>query len=241
MEKSERRGTERGEEFRDWRRGDDMARLKGFAYSVAADGLHDPSFPLRIVAELLEPAIHENAAAGRLDFTGGGFPHHAGAAARITKRFDQGFGAGATPRLKSQGPRDAIDECLRKIEPLDSLGRPIGRNLIAIHAPDLFGIGLEEDRKKPFAEFITHPLMEGLGIADWKRAGMGIGGNAGDALLEPEIAQGLKSLQRIGIEFSRVINARQPRPVEKIVRKDFIPKIHHFPRFREKAVATDIE
>jgi hypothetical protein len=36
--------------------------------------------------------------------------------------------------------------------------------------------------------------MEGLGIADGKRAGTGIGGKAGDALLEPEIAQGLESL-----------------------------------------------
>src|SRR5580704_7898119 len=194
MEQSERRGTERGKEFRDRRRGDDMARLKGFACSVAADGLNSPGSPLTIETELLEPAIHGNAAVGRLDFTGGGFPHHAGAPARITKRFDQGFGAGATPRLKSQGARDAIDECLRKIEPLDSLGRPIGRNLIAIHAPDLFGIGLEEDRKKPFAEFIAHPLMEGLGVADWKRAGKGIGGNAGDALPKAEIAQGLESL-----------------------------------------------
>lgn len=64
--------------------------------------------------------------------------------------------------------------------------------------------------------------MEGLGIADGKRAGMGIGGKAGDALPKAEIAQGLESLQRIGVELTRVINARQPRPVEKIVRKDFI-------------------
>ena len=83
--------------------------------------------------------------------------------------------------------------------------------------------------------------MEGLGITDRKRAGMGVGGKAGDALHEPQIAQGLESLERIGIELPRVINARQPRPVEKIVRKDFIPERHHFPRFREKAVASDIE
>src|ERR1700730_6682161 len=114
MEEGERRGTERGKELRDRRRGDDMARLKGFACSVAANGLHGPSFPLRIVAELLELAIHENAAAGRLDFIGGGFPHHAKPPARSTKRIDQGFRDSATPRPKSQGACHAINECFRK-------------------------------------------------------------------------------------------------------------------------------
>ncbi len=217
MEQSERRGTERGKEFRDRRRGDDMARRWSPPSKSAARDRGAAS-------RTCDPSRHGRRTLG---FFARWLPTSCRAPARITKRFDQGFGAGATPRLKSQGALHTINKRLRKIEPLDSLGRPIGRNLIAIHAPDLFGIGLEEDRKKPFAEFIAHPLMEGLGIADWKRAGMGIGGKAGDALLEPEIAQGLESLQRISLELSRVINARQPRPVEKIVRKDFIPERHH--------------
>jgi len=97
-----------------------MARLKGFACSVAAGGLHGPNSPLTIETELLEPAVHGNAAAGRLDFTGGGFPHHAGAPARITKRFDQGFGAGAPRGLN---PKERVAPSMSAFERLSPLIR----------------------------------------------------------------------------------------------------------------------
>jgi hypothetical protein len=60
-------------------------------------------------------------------------------------------------------------------------------------------------------------------------------------LREAQIAQGLESLQRIGVELSRVINARQPRAHEKIVGKDLVPECHHLARLREEAVASDVE
>ncbi len=69
-----------------------------------------------------------------------------------------------------------------------------------------------------------------MGLRTGNHTGMGIGGKAGEALLEPQIAQGLESLQRIGVELARVINARQPRPVEKIVRKDLVPERDHLAR-----------
>jgi hypothetical protein len=49
-------------------------------------------------------------------------------------------------------------------------------------------------------------------------------------LHKAEIAQGLESLQRIGVELSRLIDARQPRPVDKIVRKNRVPERYHLAR-----------
>ena len=103
MEKSERRRTELCNEFLDRRRGDDMAGLETFAGSIAADGIHRPNLPMRIEMQFLEFAVHDNAAAGLLNFSRGGFPHHAGAPARIAEGFDQGFGAGAALRRQFQG------------------------------------------------------------------------------------------------------------------------------------------
>lgn len=79
-----------------------MASLEGFACSAAANRVRPPNLPLGIEAQLLEFAVHDDAAAVLLNFARGSFPHHAGAAARITKRFDQGLGGippcGLTPK-----------------------------------------------------------------------------------------------------------------------------------------------
>ena len=45
-------------------------------------------------------------------------------------------------------------------ESLDALHRPVGGDLAATHAPDLFGVGLEEDAEKPFTKLIDYPLLE---------------------------------------------------------------------------------
>ncbi len=87
-----------------------MASLEGFA--AAADRVHPPNLPLGIEAQLLEFAVHDDAAAVLLNFARGSFPHHAGVAARITKRFDQGLGGippcGLTPKERRKPSLSAL-------------------------------------------------------------------------------------------------------------------------------------
>ena len=52
----------------------------------------------------------------------------------------------------------------------NALRRPVGRNLLAAHAPDFFGIALEECGEEPLAKLITYPLFEIAGISHWKEA-----------------------------------------------------------------------
>ena len=49
---------------------------------------------------------------------------------------------------------------LPKRKTLDSLRRPVGRDLLAGHAPDFLGVALEESVEEAFAELIAHPIFE---------------------------------------------------------------------------------
>ena len=48
----------------------------------------------------------------------------------------------------------------RQIQILDALRGPVGADIAALHAPHLFGIGLEEDLEQPPAEPVAHPFLE---------------------------------------------------------------------------------
>ena len=61
------------------------------------------------------------------------------------------------------------------------------------------------------------------------------------ALQEPEIAQRLEGLQRIGIELAAVEDARQPRPLDEVVGQDLVPEVDDLLRLREEPMAADIE
>src|SRR3546814_9762521 len=56
---------------------------------------------------------------------------------------------------------------------LDALRRPVRRHLVAGHAPDLFRIGLEEDREQLVAEGVDGPVLEGTDVAPGKQPGLG--------------------------------------------------------------------
>src|SRR5205085_322743 len=57
-----------------------------------------------------------------------------------------------------------VGHCAPKVEALDALRCPIGRNLVARHSPDFLRVRLEENREQPFAELIRYPFVEGFGV-----------------------------------------------------------------------------
>ena len=189
-----------------------MASRITLAFSV---GSHDPDAPELvdlIISEFDQFATHQNSAAALPDPGCGGFPHHAGTLARILERPDQrlhdivadrnGFWL-APERMFQRG-----HDCDAKIQSLDTLRRPVGGDFVAGHAPHFLGVGLEENLKQALAELIANPVVEAAGRRDRECLGIGIGQHAGDAGEYPEIAQRLERAQRIGIEFSAVIDPR---------------------------------
>ena len=59
--------------------------------------------------------------------------------------------------LPAERAAQPIDDGGAEAQALDALGGPIGRDVVAAHAPHLFGVGLEEDRKEPLTELLrTH-------------------------------------------------------------------------------------
>src|SRR6202041_2766096 len=116
------------------------------------------------------------------------------------------------PLVQAERTAQTIENGGAEAQALDALRRPIGGNLVATHAPDLFRIGLEEDREQPLAELVADPLVKRLGIFDRKSLRICKGCDAEKALQQAEIAQRLEGLERIGIEFPPVEDARESRP-----------------------------
>ena len=102
---------------------------------------------------------HLKPAAQRLHLFRAGFPHHARPAPRITKRIDQrldDFAAIAVVPLWNKGVLD----CAAQRESFDTLRCPVGGDFFAAHAPDFFGVALEERFEEPPAELIAYPIFE---------------------------------------------------------------------------------
>ena len=191
----------------------------------------------------LERGAHVQGSAHRADLGGRGFPHHSGSAARIAEALDEGLGGGAVLLLAElQRAPHAVHHRAQQAQALDALRRPIGGDVIAAHAPHLLGVGLEEDGEEPLAELVAHPLMERLRRRDRPHAGPAVGGDAGDAFEDAEVAQRLEGLQRIGVELALVIDARQARAIDEIVGQDLVPEVDDLSsRLREEPVAADVE
>ena len=62
------------------------------------------------------------------------------------------------------------------------------------------------------------------------------------ALLKtPRFVSASKALKRIGIVFAAIEDARQPRPLDEVVRQNFVPEVDDFLRLGEEAMAADVE
>ena len=83
-------------------------------------------------------------------------PHHPGAVLRVLELLDQG---GDLLLVALRAGWRSIDG-LAERQVLDALRGPVGRDLVGRHAPDLLGVGLEEDAVEAPAEARRRPALE---------------------------------------------------------------------------------
>src|SRR5262245_58424078 len=100
---------------------------------------------------------HQDFSVLRLHPGGSRLPHHSRALARVFEALDQRLDDLA-PRVRRAAPADraaqAVADGAPQVQSLDALRGPVGRYLIATHAPHLLGVGLEEDREETIAELV---------------------------------------------------------------------------------------
>ena len=77
-----------------------------------------------------------------------------GSAPRVEELFGQGLGS------RSPRSEDRFSQGHLQGKALDSLPRPIGREVLAGYGPDLPGVDVEEDPVQPAAEAIDDPALE---------------------------------------------------------------------------------
>ena len=220
------------------RRGDHMIGGQALPLSRRVDGVNLPATgradePGRSAAHPdLAPLLHRPPR--------GGLPHHARSLPRITERADECLDL-LRPILRLPLGHDGVPDRACQRQPLDPLRRPIGRDLLAAHAPHLLGVGLEKDAEQPAAELVRDPVLERPRIADREDPGPAVAGDAPHGLHEPQVLQGLGRPQRIGVKLAAIENPRTAGPDEHVAAEQFGPQIFHFLRLREEAVAADIE
>ena len=234
------RRPQAGEEVADRRRGDDVLRGKGVQAPVAAARRHPISPAGRIVGDFdgLQAELHGTAPLpdpGRRRL-----PHHAGTPPRIAEALDQ-RGDELVRRLAAPARQQGSADRRRQREVPDPLRGAVGRDLRALHAPHLLGVGLEEDAEQSPAEAIADPLLEVARRRHRRQSRARIGQHAGRGLDRPELGQDLESPQGIGEELAAVVDARLAGPLEQIGAEDLAPQRFDGRRLREEAMAADIE
>ena len=183
---------------------------------------------------------HLDAAAHFHNFFGARFPHHARPETRVAESIDQGFDDFAA-LFRFSFRQQSVFDGRRQRKAFDALRRPVGGDVLAVHAPDLFGVGFEEDREKPLAELIAHPVFKIFRVFGRHQARFAVGSHAERGIEHAELEQSFEGFERIGKKLAAIENARRAGPVEHVVRQNFRPEILDFLRFREKAVTADIE
>ena len=222
-----------------------MTRREALFLAVGGDDVDAPQPAGRVIGEPPHVAAHQHPPAARHDLARRRLPHHAGALARILEALDQRLHHRSAGRIgtaaRLQRARQRVHDGDAQIEALDALRRPVGGNLVARHAPHLFGVGLEEHAEQPLAELVAHPVVEALRLRDRRHLGPRVGQHAGGAGEDAEIGERLERLERIGIEFPVVVDAREARPLDEIVGQDLAPQVDHLLRLGKEAMAADVE
>ena len=186
---------------------------------------------------------HQHLIALGFDMRLGSIPHHAGAEAGIAKGFEQGFDFLAVIGFLVQAERafQTVGHGIPEAQAFDPLGRPVRRHFVARHTPDLFGIGLEENRIELVAELVDRPVFKALHILVREDLRLGIAQHTKRRAPDAEIPQGFKRPQRVTVEFSFIIDAAHPRTLDKVVGQDFIPQIDDFLAFGKEAMPANIK
>ncbi len=146
---------------------------------------------------------------------------------------------------RSRGPlRCGSSACLIAVasdRPLMRCAAQSAEISAAAHAPDLLGIGLEEDAEETGAELVRHPFLEIAGVRDGEEAALEIGEHARHGLEDAELHQRVAGLERVVEQLAAVIDARLARTVAHVVAQELGPKPLDLARFGEEAVAADVE
>ena len=186
------------------------------------------------------PAAHLELAAQRLHLFRARLPHHAGTSPRIAKGIDERLDyvrAVSVVTLRNQRILDGAAE--RKS--FDALRRPVGRDFLAAHAPNFFGVTLEECVEEPFAELIAYPFFEIARISHRKQARFHPRKNAKRRPEDAKLEQRFERFQRIGEKFAVVKNPRRTRSHEHVVRQNLGPQIFDRLGLGKETVPADVE
>ena len=182
-------------------------------------------------------APHLQGPPGGLHLFCGDLPHHAGAVLGVLELLNERRDV----RLVALG-EDGVHHRLAQVEVLDPLGRPVGRHVGHGHAPDLLGVGLEEDAVETPPEAGHEPvLVVGLvlGGADARPQ---VGEPAQDRLPQPQVAQGVEGLERVVVELALVVDPAHAGPEHEVaLGQDLVPEGLHLGDLGEEAVSAQVE
>ena len=212
-------------------RGDDFAAADRVGFSFVFD--FDGGGAAGLVVDADGAGVCDHAAAEFFDFARATFPEHAGPEAGVVEGFDEGFHLAAVP----QGVEDGGE----KAEAVDALGGPVGADFRAGDAPDFFGVGFEEGAVKAVAEAVSHPALERILGEFGLEAHAHIAGEHEEALEEAEIADSVRDLEGVLVEFVPVENAGEAGDLEHGLVHHFGPEALHIGALREKPVAADVD
>ena len=208
-----------------------VARQRAFA--VACGHL-----PLAVPAgQAHDFPVHDDAPALRFDLPSGALPHHAGSLSRIAEGVDEGLDrllrlhVSREERVFQRGPQG---------QPPDPLRRPVRRDLLAGHPPDLLGVGLEEDVEQAPAEPVADPLCEVRRMPVRQRHRFQVRQDAERRLQHAELAQRVARLQGVVEAFAPVVDPGLARPFDEPFVEDLLPEAVHLRGFREEAVSADV-
>src|SRR5262249_8544124 len=124
---------------------------------------------------------------------------------------------------------------------LDALCRPVHGDLGARNAPDLLGVGLEEDLVQPVPKAVRHPLLEAGLFGRRPETGFGVTQADQQGFERSEAGERIQRLQRVIEEMAAIMDARQPRSAEKVLAEDLVPQAVDQRYFRKEAMAADVK
>ncbi len=180
-------------------------------------------------------ALSDHLAAELLDVVGHLLPHLAGAVAGVVELGDQ--------RLDLVAPVAEEGRLRRREErqALDPLGRPLGADLGGRDAPDLLGVGLEEEVEQALAEAVGDPLLERVLRPLGLDGGPQVGEPGAGQLDRAELADHVGAVERVVEELLVPVDARLARALEELVAHDLVPEVVDLPVLGEEAVAAEVE
>jgi hypothetical protein len=185
--------------------------------------------------ELRDRRVEPHLAAVGDDLVGHRLPHLAGAEAGVVELVDERLDLVAL--VAHEGGLGGRPER----QALDPLRGPLGADLGGRDAPDLLGVGLEEEVEQPLAEAVRDPLLEvllaPLGLHERPQVR-----EAGAHELDgAELLDHVRAAERVVEELAVPVDARHARALEELLAHDFVPEVVDLLGLREEAVAAEVE